>query len=164
MEPGFKALDFFLLRTPRLPSSVIHKLNGLDSKEAAWDYVNELLSDPEILDAIYFASEDLFHEVTNHHGSEYTSSKSKLLASLYKYVNRMAGRSTPYGKFAGVAVGEVGEVQTCLELSGEYVQSYRPDMAYISYLIGMVSQERPVQDQLTYYSNNTLCEGYDRYH
>ena len=76
MEPGFKALDFFLLRTPRLPSSGIHKLNGLDSKEAAWDYVNELLSDPEILDAIYFASEDLFHEVTNHHGSEYTSSKS----------------------------------------------------------------------------------------
>lgn len=118
MEPGFKALDFFLLRTPRLPSSVIHKLNGFDNKEAAWAYVNELLLDPEILDAIYLASEDLFHEMLNHLGCEYTQSKSKLLTSLYKYVNRMAGRPTPYGKFAGISVGEVGEVPTRLELSG----------------------------------------------
>ncbi len=164
MAGGFKVLDFFLLRTPRLPSSVIYKLNGFDSKEAAWDYINELLSDPEILSAIYLASEDLFHELLNHLGYEYRPSQSKLLASLYKYVNRMAGRSTPYGKFAGVAVGEVGELPTCLELSGEFIPTYRPDMTYISYLTGMVSKERLVQDQLTYYSNNTLCEGYDRYH
>lgn len=128
---GLKDLDFFLLRTPRLPSSVIHKLNGFDNKEAAWAYVNELLLDPEILDAIYLASEDLFNEMLNHIGQEYTPSKSKLLASLYKYVNRMSGRPTPYGKFAGVALGEVCQTPTRLELSGEFVPTYRPDAIYI---------------------------------
>ncbi|SKB88625.1 Lantibiotic dehydratase, C terminus [Parapedobacter luteus] len=158
MTPRFRDFNFFLLRTPRLPSSVIHRLNRLDSKEDAWNYVNSLLLNPEILDAIYVASEDLFRELVNHLGSEYTPSKSKLLTSLYKYVNRMAGRPTPYGKFAGVALGKTDELKTCLELSGEFFPTFRLDTEYTSYLISLATQEKSSQRQLNYFTNSTLYE------
>lgn len=164
MTPRFRDFNFFLLRTPRLPSSVIHRLNRLDSKEDAWNYVNSLLLNPEILDAIYVASEDLFRELVNHLGSEYTPSKSKLLTSLYKYVNRMAGRPTPYGKFAGVALGKTDELKTCLELSGEFFPTFRLDTEYTSYLISLATQEKSSQRQLNYFTNSTLYEASDRYH
>lgn len=163
MVAKFRDFNFFLLRTPRLPSSVIHKLNGLD-KEDAWKYVSDMLLNPEILDAIYIASEDLFREMVNHLGSDYTPSKSKLLTSLYKYVNRMASRPTPYGKFAGVSVGTMDGLSTCLELSGEFIPTFRLDTEYISRLVGLVSQEKSSQNQLRYFTNSTLYEASDRYH
>lgn len=164
MTAKFKDFNFFLLRTPRLPSSVIQELNGIDSKEETWVYMNKLLSDPDMLDAIYIASEDLFRKLITHLGSVYTPSQNKLLTSLYKYINRMAGRPTPYGKFAGVALGKISESKTCLLLSGEFIPTFRLDAAYASHLVGIVSKEKTIQNQLSYFANSTLYEASDRYY
>lgn len=164
MPTNFCDFGFFLLRTPRLPSSVIHKLNGFDNIEDTWSYINELIQHPNMLDGIYLASKDLFKELTNQFGSGNVQTNSKLVIALYKYINRMAGRATPYGKFAGIASGRINDNQTRLILSGNFTATFRPDYEYIAYLTKNVVQQPAIRSRLSYFANTTLYEVSDRYH
>src|SRR5690606_15084456 len=100
MASRFSPLDFFLLRAPRLPSCTLSRLNSFESKEELWDYIRTSLQDPELLDAIYIASESLFEQFMLHRDLKYTPNIDKLLIALFKYFSRMSTRPTPYGKFS----------------------------------------------------------------
>lgn len=161
---NFTNFDFYLLRTPRLPSKTVQEINGFDSKEEAWDYLMDLLKDQEILDSIYIASVPLFNEILLNLKNPYSPSGDKLLMSLIKYVNRMAGRATPYGKFSGISFGKVESTSSNIKLSGDYCPTFRLDTEYLAHLINLVLKENSVKDQLLYYTNSTQFETKDRYY
>lgn len=161
MAPGFSTFGFYLLRTPRLSSQVVCKLNGLRKKEEVWDYIIDLLRDQEIIDAIAIASDDLFEKLNGNLGGEFTPRASKMVSTLYKYVIRMAARPTPYGKFSGVSLGEISEAPTSLELSREFRATYRLDMGFTGYLSNLVLINPASQIRLIYFTNTTLFEAPD---
>ncbi|TYR37423.1 hypothetical protein FXV77_05310 [Sphingobacterium phlebotomi] len=160
----FKAYNFFLLRAPRLTSDILHEMNGFGSKADVWNFIREFLKDPQFLDAIYLASDTLFEQVVARAEEDYTPEKDRLLIALYKYINRMSGRSTPLGKFAGVALGAVTDGSTQLQLSGKFGSCCRLDMEFVAYLHGLVLAEETTHADLFYYTNTTVYETPERYH
>ena len=163
MALKFKAFDFYLLRVPRLSSEVIHKINGFENKGEAWKHIVKLLADPEVLDAIYLASENFLEELMDAIKTDYNPSVDKILETLYKYISRMSSRSTPYGKFSGVSFGELSESASSLELSGDFCSSYRLDMGFTAQLSTLVLANPETQKQLVYYTNTTLYESADHF-
>lgn len=161
MASKIRAFDFYLLRVPRLSSEVARKLNGFSNNEEAWNYIVDLLNDPEILDALYLASGDLFEELTHRIGREYSPSVNKILLTLYKYLSRMASRPTPYGKFSGVSLGEFSEFATSIKVSGEFLSTYRMDMGFTGHLSQLALERQDAQSRLIYFTNSTLYETTD---
>lgn len=161
MASRISAFDFYLLRVPRLSSGVVHKINGFEKKEEAWNSIMNLFDDNEILDAIYLASDNFFEELTGIIKEGYTPSADKILETLYKYISRMSSRPTPYGKFSGVSVGGICESMNSIELSGEFLSSYRFDMGFTAELSRLVTENHETQKQLVYFTNSTLYENAD---
>lgn len=161
MASRFNAFDFYLLRVPRLPSGVVNEINVLQKKGDIWNSIMNLLDDPEILDAIYLASGNLFEELTGALNAGYTPSVDKLLETLCKYISRMSTRPTPYGKFSGISVGELCESTNAIRLSGEFFSSYRLDMGFTAELSRLILENPETQKQLCYYTNSTLYDNTD---
>jgi len=163
MASRFNAFDFYLLRVPRLSTEVIYKINRFENRGDAWNGIVNLLQDSEILDAIYLASENFFEEFTDVIKGGYTPSADKILETLYKYISRMSSRPTPYGKFSGVSLGELCESTSSIELSGDFLSSYRLDMGFTAQLSQKVAENPETQKQLVYYTNSTLFKNVDHF-
>ncbi|WP_166670736.1 lantibiotic dehydratase family protein [Olivibacter sp. XZL3] len=156
-----KAFDFYLLRIPRLPSQVIDRLNECKDEKEAWEYMAELLRNPELLEAIYLSSEDFFESLKEQLASG--CGRGKLLTTLYKYISRMAGRATPYGKFSGVSFGKVSGLSTAMIVSGRYSSSYRLDMGFVAQLSKLAVENPISRSGLVYFTNTTVHESADHF-
>lgn len=163
MASRFNPIDFFLLRAPRLPSCTLSKLNCFERKEELWEYIRTSLKDPELLDAIYIASDSLFEQFVLHRDLQYTPKIDKLLAALFKYFSRMSSRATPYGKFSGVCMGQVSGRESRLQLTGLFVPHYRLDMECMAHLVDGTLKKSSSRDNLLYFTNSTLVETYGKY-
>ena len=163
MKPPIDNFDFFLLRTPRLPSRVIYQLNVIKNEKDLWDYLKRIFTNEDLQDAIYLASVNLYEELIAALKGEKTIT-TKLLSTLFKYVTRMAGRPTPYGKFSGIALGEITNLETSLKLSDyNFSALFRMDTGLGINLIRQALETTDIEKRLVYFSNTTLHEVGDRY-
>ena len=158
MEPDFKTYDFYLLRTPRLPKSVFLELNRFEKKEEIWDYLKYLLKNQHLLDSIYIASQDLFEQFLQYKDLPYTPTVDRVLISLFKYFSRMSTRSTPYGLFSGVSIGEFSNSSSKIILNGEFLPSLRFDKEFSSFLVELILKERNLKHNVCFYANNTIVQ------
>ena len=102
------AATFNVLRAPYLPEETIDVLsNGSltkDNSKSIKQSLQQLIkisNQKDIIQAIEFASSSLgqkIHQLTD----ELTIENMKLASSIYKYMTRMATRSTPFGAFSSV--------------------------------------------------------------
>lgn len=172
---------FFVLRTPLLPieeltgwSQGLHAAQSLSSNnsvefESAWNQdvsllrsrLRELVSRPEICQALYIASPSL--ETSMKYWLEDPNSKKGLQAerSLVRYFARMAGRPMPFGIFAGSSVGIIREASgstTALELGARssYRGDCRLDMDYLTSLTQNLRNDEAIIRQLKYWRNSSL--------
>lgn len=152
--------DFYLLRMPVVSIENLLSLNK-DLKEKSLKIcMKEIFSQPFYQEAIYVASPELFQEFQKWQDGTLTNEKevSKLAASLYKYYVRMCTRCTPYGLFAGSALGNISEKST--EISFDEFQKYhkhsRLDMNYVAELTEYIANLSVVKSQLKYYLNSSL--------
>lgn len=152
------AKDFYLLRTPLLPLNVLEQFDGLAHAQLN-QRLKIIFSDPYLQEAIYIASPELYQEFEKWQEGKLADGKevNKLLLSLFRYVLRMSSRCTPYGLFAGCALGEVAE-NTGISLGDpvEHKKHCRLDMNYVAELSSAISQVPEIQEQLMYYPNNSL--------
>ena len=152
--------DFYLLRMPVVSVENILSLNK-DLKEKPLEIcMKEIFSQSFYQEAIYVASPELFQEFQKWQDGTLTNEKevSKLTISLYKYYVRMCSRCTPYGLFAGSALGSISEKST--EISFDEFQKYhkhsRLDMNYVAELTEYITNIPEVKSQLKYYLNSSL--------
>lgn len=122
----YNAFSQFIVRSPFLP------YNKLESILSDKNRLINQWSDEEILDAIFIASPVLFNElnkllVTK---SDDLENVDRLLFSLARYLTRMATRCTPFGLFAGCAVGDIG-VNSKIELENSINRTTRFDMFFL---------------------------------
>jgi thiopeptide-type bacteriocin biosynthesis protein len=136
----YEFMEDVILRTPYLPNSTE------ENQE-------ELLSNEQILEAIYLASPVLCQQLLN------TEKKAnvKLNISFYKYLSRMRTRCTPFGLFAGISVLKWGET-TRIQISDDIQRKTRLDMSYLCQLSEHITKNEKVRNSLSYFPNNTLYE------
>jgi thiopeptide-type bacteriocin biosynthesis protein len=155
------AADFFVLRLPASPTAA---LSGLRSAfKAGSDLIEtEFAQSPAAREAIFLASSSLYSKLYDQ-----KETSPKLQNSLAKYLYRMATRCTPYGTFAGVALGEVGD-STRLEIDNamDGRRVARLDQGVVSDLQSRLLQKNVELDllrTLNVVANNSLWHAPDGY-
>lgn len=156
------AKDFYLLRTPLLPLNFLEQFDNLSHK-ALSEKLKVTFADPYLQEAIYIASPELFSEFKRWMSGELADA-DKLVLSLFRYLLRMSTRCTPYGLFAGCAVGVSGE-DTSMVLSGpdKFRKHCRIDMNYVAELTSVITSIPEIQSCLQYFPNNSMYKIGDRY-
>lgn len=147
----YNAFSQFIVRSPFLP---YNKLECILSDK------NRLLkqwSDEEILDAIFIASPVLFNELNKSlvMKSDNLENVDRLLFSFARYITRMATRCTPFGLFAGCAVGNVG-VNSKIELENSINRTTRLDMFFLCTLYDDLLKIPEIKNRIKYYPNTSL--------
>lgn len=157
---------FFVLRRPRLPLDVLYAFNErADNRPELFE--RELIrffSQPAMLEALYVASPELYSSFTGLIEGRVKTGVDKLLKTLYKYLVRMASRSTPYGLFAGCAVGELGQ-ETCINFddSKPFRKHVRLDMNYVAELAEGLLQKSAIRNHVRFFPNTSLYPIGDTY-
>ena len=152
--------DFYLLRTPVGSVDSLLALNQDLSPDALVAAMREIFSTPFYQEAIYVASPELYQELQKWLDGRISNEKEieKLITSLYKYYVRMCTRCTPYGLFAGSAMGEISEKPTEISFnqSQKYYKHSRLDMNYVAELTAYITSLPEVKNNLKYFINNSL--------
>jgi class I lanthipeptide synthase len=138
---GFEPAGFFLVRSPLLtvdayrgilaagPAAGDVPLAGGD--HGAQEAMGRLLRDPLVASAIASASPDLFRELSATRAAS-SPRGGKAFSGLFRYLNRMSTRPTPYGLFAGVGFGWFAQ-STSLRLAADPLGAVSccPDMGWL---------------------------------
>lgn len=151
MNPQFNYIPFnkYILRTPLLSLNVVSNLDIYK--------IRELCSESIISEAIYLASPELYNEMIKYLAREHEPTDEKLVFALLKYLIRMGTRSTPFGLFSGVSIGEIEEkTNISLQKVQEYKRVTRLDMNFLCSLSLNLESNKEIRNELKYYPNSSL--------
>jgi len=141
---------FFVLRTPLLAfDELIGWSDGIGARDAAEDAekllkafeedcvllrarLKAIVTRPEVREALFLASPTLDDSIDLWLRAPESERGQEVERTLVRYFQRMAGRPTPFGLFAGCSVGTVGE-DTRLAI-GPCAQSRRQSRLDANYL------------------------------
>lgn len=149
---NYKPFSQFLIRTPLLS---FDNIKNLQEDE---EYLSKIWTDNKhIREAIYIASPTLHKELSKLFKNKIDNEKekSRLLLSFVKYFTRMSTRCTPFGLFAGCAVGNFDE-NTNIELVNSYNRKTRLDMYYLYKLYDMLLTIPEIRSTIKYFPNTSL--------
>lgn len=158
----YQSFSKFVLRTSLLPLSFYENLTS-EIKISESKYI-ELVEDPIIKEAIFLGSPPLFEELSRWKNGEINENKKieKLKSSLLKYVARMSSRCTPFGIFAGCAVGEMKDFTSIQIENYEYNKRHtRLDMNYLVSLSQDLVQSKHIREQLLFFPNSSIYKAGD---
>lgn len=185
-EPELVAAGFFVLRTPLLPfeelaawgedlaaPSALDPARAVDGLEEALARDRERLRDrlqaaatrPDVREALLVASPSLDESIPVWLASPDSDRGRKVERTVARYFARMAGRSTPFGLFAGCSFGLLG-AGTRLEVAGRpsYRRHTRLDMDYLCALGEALRAREDVQKALTVRPSSSLYHAGGRLH
>lgn len=149
--------DFYLVRCPDLPLSVLNRLNDHDADEVL-KKMNSVFSCPEVQEAIFFASPEFYHRLMEYKDKSGVMPE-KLQLSLYKYLARMSSRCTPFGMFSGVFPGRIAEgCFTEMMISKKRVALHY-DLDYLAELSSRMLKEDDFRSGILFSTNHTLYDG-----
>lgn len=164
---------FFMLRAPALPADALFQLIGrtnecdlastiASDREESWrarfyQQLQALASRPEIEYALATASLSLLEGIRHMKSGEISKRAERAYSRLVRYLLRMCNRPTPFGLFAGIAIGNFAE-ETRLQLTVPALQQTRtrPDMNWLFKLIQQIEQTPEVVAQLHVVTNPTI--------
>ncbi len=151
----YKNFPKFVLRTPLLPLNYFEELT---SKELITDaQIKNVFNNPVISEAIFLASPSLHEEALKWVKGD--KKDDKLKYALLKYISRMSSRCTPFGLFAGCALGEFGETTHIkLKSASEHKRHTRLDMNYLVALSQDLLNSKEIREQLLFYPNSSIYE------
>ena len=157
---------FFMIRRPLLPIEAILNFNR-DLKIKSVDFEKNLqkaFSDPLLREAVFLASENLFHGIFSQDQINEQKPSPKMLLALYRYLIRMSTRATPFGYFAGIFCGEISE-NTCIVFDES--AAWEGTMHLSSVKEGDIQafslMQDAVLDQIKFYKNSSLYRQADTY-
>jgi hypothetical protein len=135
--PGYTTSGFFVLRTPLLPFDALLQWSADGGQDRALlrRRLAAELSRAELREALFLASPSLDEGLPEWLRAPEGEWGRKLERSLVRYWQRMAARATPFGLFAGGAVGTLGPgTRLTLKARETYRRHTRLDMDYVSAL------------------------------
>ena len=149
-EALYVPLDFMLVRAPLLPIETYQTL----SDPSRGDPIAPLLENAQVRRALAVGSHALADALERgERGALTPRDAARLQAKLLRYLIRMSTRPTPYGLFAGVALGRWGD-QTDLALAATAARTRtRPDMAWLWTLVAQLEARPEVRHALHLVAN-----------
>ncbi|MFP2906595.1 lantibiotic dehydratase family protein [Pyxidicoccus sp. 3LFB2] len=157
--PGYTTSGFFVLRSPLLPFDTL-----LDWSEGASEDRALLrrrlaagLARGELREALFLASPSMDEGLSEWLRAPEGEWGQKVERALVRYWQRMAARATPFGLFAGGAVGLMGPgTRLTLKPRETYRRHTRLDMDYVSALTERLAREPALRAVLDYRPNSSL--------
>ncbi|HLL49004.1 MAG TPA: lantibiotic dehydratase, partial [Longimicrobiaceae bacterium] len=166
-QAGFRPAPFFVLRAPLLPFDELEAwAEGLAAPAAAGDparleealahdrallreRLRRVVERPEVREAVFVASPDLEESLDVWLRDPAGERGEKVEMALVRYFERMAGRATPFGLFAGCAVGETGARTELVTASRtERGRHTRLDMDYLCGLVDVLPADPELRPSL----------------
>jgi hypothetical protein len=154
----YKHFENYILRSPLKPISFFKNLTS--ETEITNKYLTDLLDDSSIKEAIYLASPEFHNEILKwKNNSPNKGSDDKIKYSLLKYLSRLSSRCTPFGLFAGCAIGYVNKnTNIVLEESTKNLRHTRFDMNFLVALAHNIEKIDFVKQQLIFSPNKTIYQ------
>nr|WP_249365690.1 lantibiotic dehydratase [Cytobacillus citreus] len=152
-----------MLRTPLLPlENFIKQAEQLskhdnDNYDEEVDRLISLLELPEIKESIAISSLSLYKAINKKDKSK--KQKEQIISSVFKYINRMSTRSTPFGLLSGISIGEFNE-KTDLKLNHihKHMKRARPDMQWLLKVVKNMEQDIQIVRQLYVTANKMIYQ------
>src|SRR5215212_5349287 len=176
-DPIYEPAGFVMIRTPLLPIDSLrswlelplespallpvvegHPVALRDALERDTQAVREqlraMVGDPVVQEAILTGSPDLFHAIPRWLQAPDSRKGRQAQANLLRYLIRMTTRPTPFGLFAGVALGAIGATMDIrIGPLAQNTKRTRPDMQWLLYLIRSLEQRPEVIAHLRFFTN-----------
>ncbi|WP_378180750.1 lantibiotic dehydratase family protein [Aquimarina sp. SS2-1] len=153
----YKNFPKYVLRTPLFPLSFYKELTQESLLEE--DKLKQICADRIIKEATFLASPSLYQEFEKwlNGGIKEKAASDRMMYSVLKYISRMSSRCTPFGIFAGTAVGAFSD-NTAIELlaKSENDRHTRLDMNYLVALSQDIVKDKMIRDQLLFYPNTSI--------
>src|SRR6266568_8120755 len=168
-RPLYELLNFVMVRAPLLPIEAYLALDAqLAQSEVASSSTHQAYfqsgslapRDPRIRWALAVGSSVLLDDLER--SSPYSKDADHLKGKLLRFLIRMSTRPTPFGLFAGVALGQWGQ-ETDLALSAEWPHTRtRPDMAWLLTIVQTLESRLDIRKHLNLVTNSTAFIHADR--
>ena len=176
-EPLYEPAGFVLIRVPLLPVDMFRDLNNTLESPAALntatgrrslpleeaiqadaetlrERLQNLITIPVVQEAVLTGSPDLFQAIPCWQRAPESKKGQRAQDGLLRYLIRMATRPTPFGLFAGVALGHVGpEMDVRIGAREGNHKRTRPDMQWLLYLVRSLEERPRVADHLRFFTN-----------
>jgi thiopeptide-type bacteriocin biosynthesis protein len=177
-QPLYEPAEIYMLRSPAFPATLfttITQETSINARSYAQDQdlddvlntqqqkcyhlLQDLIDRPSIRLALEVASPSLLEGIAHNFQKKHNVSPraARSYASLLRYLIRMSTRPTPFGLFAGIAVGTFGS-QTTLSLATPAIQQtrIRPDMDWLLAVLQKIEENPLFLPQLRLRANQTL--------
>lgn len=172
-ESSLRDAAFFAFRTALLPWDALEAWGaGLEAPGASGEALEaalmadrqslrqrlgSLLQRAELREALFLASPDLDEALPHWLADPDGEKGARAEKALVRYFARMAGRSTPFGLFAGCSLGRIGEAtRIATAPSTAYIRHTRLDMDYLCTLTEVFGKEEDLLGELTWRPNSSL--------
>ncbi|MFD2033384.1 lantibiotic dehydratase [Belliella marina] len=156
----------YLLRCPSKPVEEVDRFLELLVNIPSQDY-KKFLSDSltPLKRALFIASPDFvsFCESVVTKEDCNPEAEKKLVITLYKYLSRMATRCTPFGLFAGSALGQIDELTNISFSDNKQQIRSRLDMHYAAAMGEYLNSLPKLRENIKFSLNDTLYRAGDRF-
>lgn len=169
---------FFLLRTPLLPEATLARFAAPDDPppdgEAleAWiarertrerAELHAVLERADVREALLVASPSLFDSLTTWQTAPDSPHARAIEAAVFRYVQRMSARPTPFGLFAGITLGTLGDrTEFALGAATGYRRHTRIDNDYLETVTQTLALDPALRPSLAFEPNTSIYRAADR--
>jgi lantibiotic biosynthesis protein len=175
--PLYRSMDFFMLRTPTLSVCTYQRLTDTPQelartdtnhgelgknleavRQQTYNEINHLITQSGVEQALLVASPSLFESLVQFQCAAPSSHRvQRTYASVLRYLARMSTRPTPFGLFAGIAMGRFAD-ETTVQLANPPVERIfiRPDMKWLIDLVEQLEQTQEYAQQLRVVINQAV--------
>ncbi len=153
---AYTPFSTFALRTPFFPMADIRLLaSKADLDENA---LKQVCKNPAVQEALFLASPVFYREAMKWMEGRLSNKKEedKVMRGVYRYFARMCTRCTPFGLFAGISAGTVGEGTGIeMEATEAHRLHLRLDMNYVCALAKDIANIDEVKKHLRFFPNDS---------
>ena len=177
----FAPSGFFVLRTPLLAfDELLAWGEGLEASSADADAdqlagalerdrsrlrgrLAAIFSRPAMREALFVAAPELEELLDLWLRDPQQKRVERVELALARYFQRMAGRATPFGLFAGCSVGSISDAtRLTIEGQAECRRHTRLDMDYLFALVEELRGQESLKNSLRYFTNSSLYSAVGR--
>lgn len=154
----YETANFFMIRTPLLSQNCYRNIfdRGLTEDDMTKMLMDQF-NDNSIKEAILVASSSLYEALCKLNNKQECQKREQIINSLLKYYIRMTTRTTPFGLFSGVTLGEFGKKTEAKFMDKQHHKKRaRPDMEWLYTIMRKVENDESILKEL-YVTSNDLC-------
>ncbi len=168
--PLYTPAGFYMMRTPVLPAHTFTNLTATEThhgdidavlqaqREHTYQILQTLAAQPQIEQALAVASFSLLDALKRLQQSTGSAARTeRTYSSLLRYITRMSTRPTPFGLFAGIALGTFSS-ETKVQVATPVIERIRtrPDMNWLLSILQKVEEAPELVNQLHVCVNQTM--------